>query len=707
MPLNDAHYWSERVRRVLERYEEPLLRQVAGRLFKPRSHWPAEELLERSLATLGNVAVIDRRIRALQPAAKKILTLMGHSRQPRWAMGSLLELLAALGHAEGPAPILALFAEGLLYPDLDERSHRLKSFETWLGSSLELQVFAYPQVTARALGEDLGLPSCPGVVTECTNPREADGLEWLLRLAALWQQVMADPLRQTQQGDFFKRDLDRLQNDPLLAAPPADALVPLPDLGLLTAALAESGGILQRVDGDLHGGSLPDIWEDGLFPALASMLAWLFPVQPWNPETGWLANRTAGNPYPSAFLLALLLLTRLADQNWAVPEAIATWIFQHHPYWHGSEKRAVTPAIQTFLLGLAYPLRMIQAAKDGQGEWVVRLSELGRWVLGVGSAPTEPPKFPKTLLVQPNLEIIAYRQGLTPALIASLSRFAAWKNLGSACTLQLQPETAYRALEGGLTLEAILQTLDGHGMHATPTAVVESLRTWANKRERLSVYPSAALFEFASAADLEEALARGLPAVRLSDRLAVVANEGLIDYRHFRLTGTRDYGLPPDQCVEVESDGVTLTVDSTRSDLLLETELRRFADWMERPGANGRRQYRLTPETLSKGQETGMGLLALEEWFRERTGKPMTPAVRLLLTAAQAPPPELQRQLVLHVASSELADGLMQWPATRGLIHDRLGPTTLAVDEDNVDPLRSKLRELGIALQVLDLQGQS
>ena len=49
------------------------------------------------------------------------------------------------------------------------------------------------------------------------------------------------------------------------------------------------------------------------------------------------------------------------------------------------------------------------------------------------------------------------------------------------------------------------------------------------KRDRISVYPSAALFEFATPEDLTEALARGLPAVRLTDRLAVVPNEERID----------------------------------------------------------------------------------------------------------------------------------------------------------------------------------
>jgi hypothetical protein len=238
---------------------------------------------------------------------------------------------------------------------------------------------------------------------------------------------------------------------------------------------------------------------------------------------------------------------------------------------------------------------MVQAARGPEGQWLVRLSAAGRWLLGLADPPPAPPHFPQTLLVQPNLEIVAYRQGLTPNLIARLSHFADWKSFSAACTLQLRPESAYRALQTGQTYEDILQTLERHGMKAVPTAVIESLRTWANKRERISVYPSATLFEFANADDLTAALARGLPGTRISDRLAVVPSENGVDFRDYRLAGTRDYGLPPERCVEVESDGVTLAIDLSRSDLLVETELQRFAVPVDSSAREGRRQYRMSP----------------------------------------------------------------------------------------------------------------
>jgi len=93
-------------------------------------------------------------------------------------------------------------------------------------------------------------------------------------------------------------------------------------------------------------------------------------------------------------------------------------------------------------------------------------------------------------------------------------------------------------------------------------------------------------------------------------------------------------------------------------------------------GANGRRQYRLTPASLAAGREGGLGLSALESWFLQRTGHPLSAATRLLYglaaAAAGAAP-----SLVLHVATAGTGDGLMQWPETRALIDSRLGPTAL------------------------------
>ncbi|MCI0640362.1 MAG: helicase-associated domain-containing protein [Gemmataceae bacterium] len=776
--VNDE-FWSSQIRRILESYDETLLRQVATRLCRPRNHWPAEELIDRCLDTIGNAAMLDRRLKDHDDCAQQLLALIGQSRQFVWNVGNLVEMAIALGAADGLKAVRDLLEAGLLFPKLGvfeelpaaDRSlkaaatgssnsvaagfslrspvgrGRLKDFEVWLAQGTLPATFAHPAVARRAMSRPISWPDPP----ICEDKRnltilEADGLDWPLRLAVVWQMATSAPFRRTQQGDYFKRDLERLQNDSGLTGMSTDSLAPTSDLGLAAVSWGLAFGLLREVEGEVvpcefpmsgvHTGCSPvtSSQEDkspadasGLASTLAGLWAALPRLQDWNIARGWQPGAMLGNPYPSAQLLALALLAAMPEGHWARAAAVEDWLISRHPYWSagnisprpsededlgargkgkngkrgGKQSPSAEPAagISEFLLGIAYPLRLLQAARSANGEYWVRVSPMGRWILGCHANPPPAVHFPQTLLVQPNLEILAYRQGLTPALIARLSWFASWKTLGAACTLQLEPASVYRALQSRESLTSITQTLERHGLKALPDAVLEALKTWSNKRERIAVYSAAALFEFPGPAELSEALARGLPAVKLTDRLAIVPSEDGIDYRHFRLTGTRDYCLPPEQCIEVGDDGVTLTVDLARSDLLLETELQGLGEWVNAGANSGRRSYRLTPESLAAARGNGWSLGNLEEWFSQRTGLALSPAAKMLFTAASTPGIVLRRQLVLHLDNVELADGLLQWPPTRDLIQARLGPTAVTVAEDDVAELTKRCLQVGVELR--------
>ena len=182
--------WDDTLRHTLRVYDHALIRAVCGRLVKPRNRLPIEELIDRALEALDNPVVIDRRLKELEPIGRRLLALMGHSRQPRWKLAPLVEMLAALGNSDGPGPIFALFEAGLLYPCLpetDSHSLRLASFEQWLGrgGANGLTVFALPVVLARAIGEDLDLPCLATEITPTGGIRETDSMEMLLRISAL------------------------------------------------------------------------------------------------------------------------------------------------------------------------------------------------------------------------------------------------------------------------------------------------------------------------------------------------------------------------------------------------------------------------------------------------------------------------------------------------------------------------------------------
>src|SRR5216683_585827 len=229
LPLDAREALQLQLERSLRVYDEPLLRQVAAKLIKPRNQWPADELIERCCATFDNITSIDRRLRELRPEERRLLALMGHSGQPRWRVVHLVEMAAALGDKDGIHSVRNLLEAGMLFPDLPENWKRLRGINQWFTQA-----------------GPLGLLSCPEVSDAIGPIQEADGLEWPLRLAALWQLASAEPLRKTQQGEFFKRDQERLRNDPLLSAPPSDSLYETTGIEFFTADLAAALGILRE-----------------------------------------------------------------------------------------------------------------------------------------------------------------------------------------------------------------------------------------------------------------------------------------------------------------------------------------------------------------------------------------------------------------------------------------------------------------------------
>ncbi len=130
--------------------------------------------------------------------------------------------------------------------------------------------------------------------------REPDGLEAILRLGALWQRIGAEPLRQTQQGTLYKRDRDRVAEDPVLAAPVADALTRLPELSSFWLALAQQIGLIAPDPaGERLLAAEPEFWNDNAvhLPYMIAT-AWLS-ARSWA-ELEHLARRTTrrAKPFP-------------------------------------------------------------------------------------------------------------------------------------------------------------------------------------------------------------------------------------------------------------------------------------------------------------------------------------------------------------------------------------------------------------------------
>lgn len=687
--------WHDQARAVVNQYHDDLLRLVAANLIRPRQRRMTDDLRERILEAIDDPVSIDRTLKSLEPPARRLLAFIDFRDKPRWALQDLVDLLPVVGATEGIGPIRQLLEFGLLFPVIHPNS-RLESIETWLSqaATTRLHVFTLPLVAERCRQESLELSAPAGEKIVKAVPTVVDGLEWPLRLMIVWQTVHGNPLRLTQAGGYFKRDLDRLRANPLLSVPLAESPIPISDPAMLAVELARHVGILRCKGDELFTTETPDQWFSHDRSPIDMIWSAFWDIYGWDPLEGLKTDNGHSTKLGSLGIALMAALMTAPAQNWLSCAELAQWTSKVQPDF-GRDVKAVEAWCQSLLLGFMHSLGIVEAVKVGDG-WRIRLANWFR-----ERAITQPHRASNeatpTLLVQPNLEIVLFRQGLTLSLAGLLTRTAEWKQLGLACTLSLTADSVYRGLETGLTLDEIIRTLERHSTRPLPESVVETMRSWSTKRERVQVYSSAMLLEFRTAEELQIAVKQGLVEQALTDRIGMVSSESQIDYGRFRLVGTRDYMAPEERCVDVGDDGLNLTVQDGKADLLLTAEIRKFADPAD-SNADDRSLYRMSIESLKRARENGVELRWMDEWFIRRTGSGLPSTAKLLFLAGSIGPLTMNAITVLRLPSPEMADGMERLPAAKPHLLERLGPTTFAVSEQSIVELKRLFANAGLLL---------
>jgi hypothetical protein len=712
----------------------------------------AEEITEH----LDQPAAVEALAARLPIGSRLAVSLFAVTEATAMPAAGLAHALGILG-ADANASIVRLLELGLLAIEPNAELGPVDDFASALEhrGPARIQVRVHPSVprAIRSVRPDGRLPTTEAPIGQV---RESDGLEPILRLGALWQRAGAEPIRQTQQGALYKRDRERVAEDPVLAGPVADALSPLPDPAALWLALGQRIGVVERdASGQRLMAAPTAFWADNAVH-LPQMIAtgWLS-LKAWHEAAGVPAVGEGEGDEPALPYLrpaVLLWLATLGEAEWVALDDLSGHLTARWPGWDrlsiadgpggdasvadaaaanaplpsptmrrgsaprgrgrpGPEPPRGARLLESILLGAAYPLGLVRAGEErGTGRRVVQLTPLGRYILAAGPTPPPRPAFEQFLFVQPNFEVIAYRQGLTPQLVGRLSRFVWWTQIGAAMELRLTRESVVLGLDGGLTAESMLEVLTRHSQRALPAGVVDAVRTWSTRRERVTYYAAATLMEFGSRDERDAAMeswpagdAHREPPIGVADRFLLV-DERTIPFDRFRQVSARDYRRPPEACMLVEPDGVSMALDPARSDLLIDAELARFADELPAHGRAvepARRRFVVTSASLRRGLDRGLTPQDLADWYARRTGGDIPPAVRLLLTPTGSRVPTLKaaRMLVLTLPNPELLDGLLQHPATSPWLGDRLGPTAVAIADDHLEPLRKTLKELGIGVK--------
>ncbi len=709
-----------RYRAALVHYAESLSRAILNRIERPIDliTETRDSNADKILNLLDGPAG-ERAFQALSQPARLVLgffDLLDLHALPLLAIQQTLKLLG-----EDPlAPVREALESGLLVIEADPAWPGIEDIGrvlTFTGAST-LRLRVHPSL-ARISRTELPTGPGPATIESVTLVQESDGLESIVHLAALWQRALESPFRQTQTGSLYKRDRERLAEDSVFSGAGSVALAPLHDPPAFWLALALRVGLLDVQSGiEQLSTSGFEFWDSNAVHLPRMIAAGWLGLEGWNERE---ADDPGRHPIPWR-LAALLWLATLPEGQWTTLDELANRLgtpletardaasqprkakLRPRP---GSDSDSDPRArLEAILLGPAYLLGLVRvAAEQAANRRAIQLAPLGRYLLSVGPAPTPQPPFEQFLFVQPNLEVIAYRQGLAPRIIGRLSHFARWTKVGSAFELALSRESVTLGLDQGETAASILEMLRRHSHRALPSSVTEAIPGWASRREQFTLYESATLIEFPTTADRDRAArewsAPNLPApVPVADRFLLVEDERVIPFDRLRLTSTRDYAQPSGTCVAIDHDGLAMTVDPTRSDLLAEIEIRRFAEPEPRAGAqDGAPRFVVTRDSIRRALERGISQEVITRWYERRTDAPAPPAVGLLFAGLGPAPPVVrcERKLILELPSREILDGLYQHPATGGLLGDRLGPRTATIAEDQLPTLRAALTDLGLA----------
>jgi hypothetical protein len=253
---------------------------------------------------------------------------------------------------------------------------------------------------------------------------------------------------------------------------------------------------------------------------------------------------------------------RRAEQEWR-QQLRAEWLRRERPW--------VTAALITWL----YYLGIVEIGLVGEQPVCVRLTDLGRAILSPESAATfEETRVGPAWLVQPDFEIVVYLDQAAPGQIAFVERHAERLQAQShVARYRLTRESIYQGLEGGTTLDELLENLRAGAAHDLPQNVAATIREWAARREQITLHRRAQLLEFADQAARQRALDGGMAGTPVGERFVLFATMPSQLPAHTRI----DYTLDLPRCLAVTEEG-SIRLVRPAGDLLLHPQLGQWAD---------------------------------------------------------------------------------------------------------------------------------
>jgi hypothetical protein len=165
------------------------------------------------------------------------------------------------------------------------------------------------------------------------------------------------------------------------------------------------------------------------------------------------------------------------------------------------------------------------------------------------------------------------------------------------------------------------------------------------------------------------------------------------------LQGTDPPPDPPPGSAKVRTD---LTIDLPADARYQRFQLGRVADLVA-PGE--RYTYRLSGESLRRGQRQGISVQRVLDFLADAAGRPLPHSLQSAITAwaERGFQASVEQVVVLRLADKALMDRVTSAPSTRDLISERIGPTAALVRKRDSSKLVAALAGMGILPDVIGI----
>ena len=368
--------------------------------------------------------------------------------------------------------------------------------------------------------------------------------------------------------------------------------------------------------------------------------------------------------------------------------------------WLGRERKWIESALSTWL----YWLGLVELSIRDGAVAGFRLTDLGRQVFH-----DDPPTLPAAeeaagsadaWVVQPNFDVLVYVEKASPGQLAFIERIAERQRQSQRHVAHyvLTRDSLYRALEGGCTLDDVLDGLRKGSDKELPPNVAAELRGSAGLREQIVVRRKARLLEFPNEARRRSAIEGGEKGQVVGDRFLLLdgakggatASPRKIEKQ---IDAKLDYTQPLPACLTVQESG-SVHLSTRRPDLLICGQL---DVWAERDGQNA---WRLTEKSVRAATEKGRSVDELLGLLDSRTAKTVPHFLRIALQAWSGKSFEAQlgKVAVLRCPQPDVFHAVAAATRAKRSVLGRLGPDTFLVDGRKLKDLKEALRWAGIEI---------